>query len=63
MAPENNTTLRYNHQNFRPEAVEAYTTRQAGEPWDTKKRFENWTIAGLTLAAAAAFVLVFVGGR
>lgn len=60
---ENNTTLRYNQQSFRPEAVEAYTTRQAGEPWDAKRRFENWLVAGLTLLAAAALAFVFVGGR
>jgi hypothetical protein len=63
MPTENNTTLRYSHQNFRPEAVEAYTTRQAGEPWDAKRRFENWTVVGLTFLAAAAVVLVFAGGR
>jgi hypothetical protein len=63
MPPENNTTLRYSHQNFRPEAVEAYATRQAGEPWDAKRGFENWIVGGLTLLAAAALTLVFAGGR
>jgi hypothetical protein len=63
MPPENNTTLRYSHQSFRPEAVEAYATRQAGEPWDAKRGFENWIVAGLTLLAAAALTLVFAGGR
>jgi hypothetical protein len=63
MPPEKNTPLRYSHQNFRPEAVEAYATRQAGEPWDAKRRFENWIVAGLTLLAAAALTLVFAGGR
>ncbi len=63
MPSENNTTLRYSHQNFRPEAVEAYATRQAGEPWDAKRRFENWMVAVLTALAAAALSLVFMGGR
>lgn len=63
MPSENNTTLRYSHQNFRPEAVEAYSTRQAGEPWDYKRRFENWIVAGLTVLAVTALSLVLMGGR
>jgi len=60
---ENKKTFRYSHQSFRPEAVEAYTTRQAGEPWDAKHRFENWIIAGLTFAATAALTFVLLGGH
>jgi hypothetical protein len=52
-----------NHQTFRPEAVEAYTTRQAGEAWDAKHRLEAWIIAGLTIAAAAATTFMFLGAR
>lgn len=63
MPSETNTTLRYSHQNFRPEAVEAYATRQAGEPWDSKRRFENWIVAGLTALAVTAVSLVLMGGR
>ena len=55
-------TFRYSHQAFRPEAVEAYTTRQAGEPWDTKHRFEGLIIIILTVVAAAAIICVFLGG-
>jgi hypothetical protein len=60
---ENSKTFRYNHQTFRPEAVEAYTTRQAGEAWDAKHRLEAWIIAGLTIAAAAATTFMFLGAR
>jgi hypothetical protein len=63
MSSGNNPTLRYSHQSFRPEAVEAYATRQAGEPWDAKQCFENWMIAGLTLLAAAALAFLLLGGR
>jgi hypothetical protein len=63
MPPEKQTTLRYSHQSFRPEAVEAYATRQAGEPWDAKRRWESWMVVGMTLLAAAALVLVLAGGR
>jgi hypothetical protein len=59
---EDKTTLRYSHQAFRPEAVEAYATRQAGEPWDSKYGFESWMIAGLTILAAVALTFVFAGG-
>ncbi len=59
----NKKTLRYSHQAFRPEAVEAYATRQAGEPWDAKHRFEGWFIAGLTLLAGVALTCMIVGGH
>ncbi len=52
-----------NHRVFRPEAVEAYSTRRAGEAWDAKARFECWMIAGLSLLAVAATVSLFLGGR
>ena len=54
---------RYNQRAFRPEAVAAYATRQAGEPWDTRHRFERWLLAGLTLVATAAITLIFLGVR
>jgi hypothetical protein len=63
MPPEKSTTVRYSQQNFRPEAVEAYATRQAGEPWDAKRRFETWIVAGLTILAATALTLLLAGGR
>ena len=63
MPPEKQKTLRYNHQTFRPEAVEAYTTRQAGEPWDARHRFENCVIVALSILAAFALALLFMGGR
>ncbi len=53
----------YNHRTFRPEAVEAYTTRQAGEPWNAKQRFEGLIIGGLTLIAAAGLAFIFLGGH
>jgi hypothetical protein len=52
-----------NHRIFRPQAVEAYSTRQAGDPWGARPRFEGWIIAGLTLMAAVAAAMVFLGGR
>lgn len=52
-----------NHRIFRPEAVEAYTTRRAGDPWVAKIRWERWIIAGLTIIAATAMVFLFLGGR
>jgi DNA-binding protein H-NS len=58
---ENNSSFRYSHQAFRPEAVEAYTMRQAGEPWDGKGRLENWAMAVLTVLSATAVVFVFLG--
>jgi len=48
---------------FRPEAVEAYTTRQAGEPWDAKHPFEVAITVVLTVVAAAALMFIFLGGR
>jgi hypothetical protein len=52
-----------NHRVFRPEAVEAYTTRRAGEVWVARIRGEWWSIAGLTILAAAAVAVLFLGGR
>jgi hypothetical protein len=52
-----------NHRVFRPEAVEAYATRRAGEVWVSRIRGELWSIAGLTIVAAAAVVFLFLGGR
>jgi len=51
-----------NYRIFRPQAVEACATRQAGDPWAKRSRFEGWLIAGLTLVAAAAAVIIFLGG-
>jgi hypothetical protein len=51
-----------NYRIFRPQAVEASATRQVGEPWVARVRFENWIMAGLTLIAAAAALLIFRGG-
>ena len=52
-----------NHRIFRPEAVEAYTTRRAGEAWVARPRCEGWIIAGLTTAALVGAVLMWLGGR
>jgi hypothetical protein len=52
-----------NHRIFRPEAVEAYTTRRAGEAWTSRIRLEGWIIAGLTVLAATAIAFLFMGGR
>ncbi len=54
---------RYGQEFFRAEAVEAYTTRQAGEPWEKKHRLEGLIVAVLTVMAAAALALIYVGGR
>ena len=51
-----------NYRIFRPQAVEACATRQAGDPWAKRSLFEGWLIAGLTLVAAAAAVIIFRGG-
>lgn len=51
----------YNHQTFRPEAVEAYATRQAGEPWSTKHQLEGLIVLTLTLATAAGGTFVLLG--
>jgi hypothetical protein len=52
-----------NHRIFRPEAVEAYTTRRAGDVWITGTRLQGWITAGLTVLAAAAIGLILLGGR
>jgi hypothetical protein len=52
-----------NYQIYRPEAVKAYSLRRAGEPWDTRLRFEGSLIVGLTLLAIIASVALLVGGR
>jgi hypothetical protein len=52
-----------NYRIFRPQAIEAWATRQAGDPWAARMRFENWVITGLTLIAAAAAALIFRGGH
>jgi hypothetical protein len=51
-----------NYRIFRPQAVEACTTRQAGDPWAKRSRFETWLIAGLTLVTGAAAAIIFRGG-
>ena len=51
-----------NYRIFRPQAVEACATRQAGDPWSKRSRMEGWIIAGLTLVAAAAAAIIFRGG-
>jgi hypothetical protein len=53
----------YNHQTFRPEAVEAHATRQAGEPWQRKQRLEGLLIAVLTLFAAGGLICILMGGH
>ncbi len=50
-----------NQRIFRPEAVEAYATRRAGEPWSARLRGEVWIIMALSLAVAAALAALFVG--
>jgi len=52
-----------NYRIFRPQAVEASATRQAGDPWAARMRFESWLIAGLTLIAVTAAALIFQGGH
>ena len=52
-----------NHRVFRPEAVEAYTTRRAGEAWIARPRLEAWIIAGLTIVTVAGAVLIWLGGH
>jgi hypothetical protein len=64
MQPDEHKVKRLdNHRVFRPEAVEAYTTRRAGEVWVARIRGEWWTVAGLTILAAAAVAFLFLGGR
>ena len=62
-AIDSNARWQYNHRTFRPEAVEAYATRQAGEPWCAGLRGEPWLIAALSIAVAAAMTLVYWGGH
>lgn len=52
-----------NHRVFRPEAVEAYATRRAGDAWIARTRFERWLIAALTLVAMVAVGFISLGGR
>jgi hypothetical protein len=52
-----------NYKLFRREAVDAYTTRRAGDPWETRMHFEGGIIFALTLVAALAFALLFLGGH
>jgi hypothetical protein len=52
-----------NHRIFRPEAVEAYTTRRAGEAWIARPRLEVWIVVGLTMVALAGAVIIWLGGR
>jgi hypothetical protein len=52
-----------NYRIFRPQAVEASATRQAGDPWAARVCLETWLIAGLTVIAAAAAALIFRGGH
>jgi len=52
-----------NHRIFRPEAVEAYTTRRAGDVWVARIRGEWWGIAALTIVAATAVAILCLGGR
>ena len=65
-APQNgngNAKHLNNYRIFRPQAVEAYSTRHAGEPWAGRTRFEGWIILGLTAIAAAAATTIFLGGH
>jgi len=52
-----------NYRLFRPQAVEAYSTRHAGEPWTARTPFEGWIIGGLTVIAMAVGAAIFWGGR
>jgi len=61
-AGSNNGKHLNNYRIFRPQAVEACATRQAGDPWSKRSRLEGWIIAALTLAAAAAAAVIFRGG-
>ena len=47
---------------FRPEAIEAYVTRRAGDPWLAGTRGERIAIVLLTLVAIAAAILIVRGG-
>jgi apolipoprotein N-acyltransferase len=61
--PNGNGKHLNNYRIFRPQAVEASATRQTGEPWAARIRLESWIIAGLTLIATAAAVIIFRGGH
>ena len=50
-----------NYRIFRPQAVEAYSTRQAGEPWCGRLPFESWIIALLSVMAIAAAITFLRG--
>jgi hypothetical protein len=52
-----------NYRIFRPQAVEAYSTRQTGEPWCGHLRFESWIIACLSVMAMAAAAIIFLRGH
>jgi hypothetical protein len=52
-----------NQRIFRPEAVEAYSTRRAGEPWESCPRFERWIVSGLTILTLAGAAAMWLGGR
>ncbi len=51
-----------NHRIFRPEAVEAYSTRRAGEPWGTGLGLEGWVILVLTLLTICGIFAILRGG-
>jgi len=62
--PENHKVVRFdNHRIFRAEAVEAYTTRRAGDVWLAKIRGEAWIAGALTLLAVAALIVLMRGVR
>lgn len=44
---------------FRPEAVQAYVTRRAGDPWEHRVPHEGKLAILLTLCALAGGVMVF----
>lgn len=48
---------------FRPEAVDAYATRRAGEAWVAAPRCEGWTIAGFTVIGIMAAVFIWLGSH
>jgi hypothetical protein len=62
MAP-NNVRRIDNHRVFRPEAVEAWSTRRAGEPWHAHAPWERLLIVLLTLLTVAAMIALWIGGR
>lgn len=52
-----------NHRVFRPEAVEAYATRRAGEAWETRLPPERYLLVILSLLAVLSGVCLFFGMR